>query len=103
MARTTSSPKPSPNVEKSFNHLALSGFPIDDDMFVSDYNENKLTPGELSSDLAYTPNLMPRVIELNIQDDLDNGLIDLEQAKKRKMEHLQNYRGLLAEAGKFKK
>lgn len=103
MVRPTSSPKPSPKVEKSFNRSALNGWEIDDEMFISDYNDNELTYGSLDPDLAYTPDLMPEVIRLGIQEDLEKGLIDNEKAAKLQKEHLKSYRSLLARNGKIKK
>lgn len=97
MARPTSS------LERSFNHLALSGYPIDDDMFIKDYNENDLTPGSLDVDLAYKPDLMKTVINMGIQEDLSKGVIDEKEAQMRRQRHLKNYNELLAEAGKLKK
>ena len=96
MTANSSSPK------KSYNHLALQGHGIDDDKFISDWNENRLTPGSLDPGLAYTKELVPTVINLGIQEDLDNGVIDKEVAVKRRAKHMKRYRELLAENGMLK-
>ena len=96
-------PQPTSSLKKSFNNLALTGHGIDDERYIKDWNENELTPGSLSPELAYTQELMPTVIRLGIQEDLDNGVIDPEEAKKREARHLKNYRSLLAEKGMLKK
>ena len=96
MTANSSSPK------KSYNHLALQGHGITDDKFITDWNENKLTPGSLDPGLAYTKELMPTVINLGIQEDLDRGVIDQNEATKRKAKHMKRYRELLAENGLLK-
>ena len=87
---------------KSYNHLALQGHGIDDDKFITDWNENKVTPGSLDPGLALTKELMPTVINLGIQDDLDRGVIDDNEAVKRRARHMKRYRELLAENGMLK-
>lgn len=87
---------------KSYNHLALQGHGIDDDKFITDWNENKVTPGSLDPGLAFTKELMPTVINLGIQDDLDRGVIDDNEAVKRRARHMKRYRELLAENGMLK-
>lgn len=96
-------PQPTSSLKKSFNQLALTGHGIDDERFIKDWNENDLTPGSLDPDLAYTKELMPTVIRMGIQEDLDKGVIDQQEAKMREAKHMKNYRGLLAEAGMLKK
>ena len=90
------------SLDRSFNHLALTGHGIDDDRFISDWNENSLTPGSLDPSLAYTRDLMPTAINLGIQDDIDKGVITPEEGDDRRKRHLKKYRELLAENGKLK-
>ena len=82
--------------------LALSGHGIDDDRFISDWNENKLTPGSLDPGLAYTRELAPTYINMGIQDDIDKGVITPEEGADRRKRHMKKYRELLAENGRLK-
>ena len=86
----------------NYNQLWLQGHGVDDEMFISDWNENKLSPGPLDPKLAHTKDLMPTVIRMGIQDDLGKGVIDEAEAKSREVRHMKNYRELLAENGMLK-
>ena len=90
------------SLRKSYNHFALKGIGIDDERFISDWNENPFTPGSLDPSLAYTKQLMEVAIDLSIKDDLEKGTIDEKEATKRRSEHMKQYRHLLAENGKLK-
>tara|TARA_R110001606_G_scaffold152269_1_gene292965 strand:- start:439 stop:720 length:282 start_codon:yes stop_codon:yes gene_type:complete len=87
---------------KSYNHLALRGVQVDDDEFISDWNTNRLTKTALDLELAYTKDLMPRVIDIGIAEDLEGGIIDTKEAKQRKQEQTKEYRELLAKKGMLK-
>ena len=87
---------------KSYNHLALRGVQVDDDEFISDWNTNPLTKTVLDLELAYTKDLMPRVIDIGIAEDLEGGIIDTTLAKQRKHEQMKEYRELLAKQGMLK-
>ena len=87
---------------KSYNHLALRGVQVDDEEFISDWNSNPLTKTPLTDDLAYTKDLMPRVIDIGISEDLAAGEIDDQAAKKRKHDQMKDYRELLAKRGMLK-
>ena len=87
---------------KSYNHLALRGVQVDDDEFISDWNSNRLTKTALGLELAYTKDLMPRVIDIGIAEDLEGGVIDTKLARQRKQEQMKEYRELLAKRGMLK-
>ena len=87
---------------KSYNHLALRGVQVDDDEFISDWNTNPLTKTVLDLELAYTKDLMPRVMDIGIAEDLENGIIDTKAARKRKHDQMKEYRELLAKRGMLK-
>lgn len=87
---------------KSYNHLALRGVQVDDEEFIKDWNSNPLTNTPLTDDLAFTKDLMPRVIEIGIAEDLADGSIDESTAKKRKHDHMKDYKELLAKRGMLK-
>jgi len=84
---------------KSYNHLALRGVQVDDDEFINDWNSNSYTQTNLEDSLAFTKDLMPRVIDIGIAEDLSTGLIDDKQAKKRKHDQMRDYKELLAKQG----
>lgn len=84
---------------KSYNHLALRGVQVDDDEFITDWNNNPLTHDNLAEELAFTKDLMPRVIDLGIAEDLASGVIDDKKARQRKQDQLKEYRELLAKRG----
>jgi len=87
---------------KSYNHLALRGVQVDDDEFISDWNTNPLTKTVLDLELAYTKDLMPRVMDIGIAEDLESGVIDTKAAKQRKHDQMKEYRELLAKRGMLK-
>jgi hypothetical protein len=87
---------------KSYNHLALRGVQVDDDEFISDWNTNPLTKTVLDLELAYTKDLMPRVMDIGIAEDLENGIIDTKAARQRKHDQMKEYRELLAKRGMLK-
>jgi len=87
---------------KSYNHLALRGVQVGDDEFIKDWNTNPLTNTPLTDDLAFTKDLMPRVIDIGILEDLANGTIDEPAAKKRKHDQMKDYKELLAKRGMLK-
>ena len=87
---------------KSYNHLALRGVQVDDDEFINDWNTNSLTNTTLDESLAYTPELMPRIIDIGIAEDLANNVIDEKQAKARKQDQIKEYKTLLAKRGMLK-
>lgn len=87
---------------KSYNHLALRGVQVDDDEFISDWNTNPLTKTSLDSELAYTRDLMPRVIDIGIAEDLEGGVINDKEARQRKQDQMKEYRELLAKKGMLK-
>tara|TARA_R110000782_G_scaffold176127_1_gene267204 strand:+ start:423 stop:704 length:282 start_codon:yes stop_codon:yes gene_type:complete len=87
---------------KSYNHLALRGVQVDDDEFINDWNTNSLTNTTLDESLAYTPELMPRIIDIGIEEDLANNVIDNKQAKARKQDQMKEYKTLLAKRGMLK-
>ena len=87
---------------KSYNHLALRGVQVDDDEFISDWNNNRLTKTSLDLELAYTKDLIPRIIDIGIAEDLASGLIDPKEAKQRKQDQTKEYRELLAKKGMLK-
>ena len=87
---------------KSYNHLALRGVQVDDDEFISDWNTNPLTKTLLDVELAYTKDLMPRIIDIGIAEDLSSGVKDDKKAKQRKHEQMKEYRELLAKQGMLK-
>lgn len=87
---------------KSYNHLALRGVQVDDEEFIKDWNTNSLTKTTLDEDLAYTKDLMPRIIDIGIEEDLANNIIDSKQAKTRKQDQMKEYRTLLAKRGMLK-
>jgi len=82
--------------------LALRGVQVDDDEFILDWNSNPLTKTPLTDDLAYTKDLMPRVIDIGISEDLAAGEITDQAAKKRKHDQMKDYRELLAKRGMLK-
>ena len=88
---------------KSYNHLALRGVQVDDDEFINDWNNNALTKTKLDESLAYTSDLIPRIIDIGIAEDLANNVIDDKQAKARKQEQLKEYKTLLAKKGMLNK
>ena len=87
---------------KSYNHLALRGVQVDDEEFINDWNTNSLTRTTLDESLAYTKDLMPRIIDIGIEEDLANSVIDSKQAKARKQDQMKEYRTLLAKRGMLK-
>ena len=87
---------------KSYNHLALRGVQVDDEEFISDWNSNPLTRTQLTDDLAYTKDLMPRVIDIGISEDVASGQLDDKAAKKRKHDQMKDYKELLAKRGMLK-
>ena len=87
---------------RNYNQLWLQGHGVDDEMFIADWNENKMSPGPLDPKLAHTKELMPTVIMMGIREDLDKGTIDEKEAKMREQKHMKNYRELLAENGMLK-
>jgi hypothetical protein len=87
---------------KSYNHLALRGVQVDDDEFISDWNSNPLTKTSLESELAFTKELMPRVIDIGIAEDLEGGVLNDKEARKRKQDQMKEYRELLAKKGMLK-
>jgi len=90
------------SLRKSYNHLALRGVQVDDDEFINDWNTNSLTNTTLDENLAYTKDLMPRIIDIGIAEDLSNRIIDDKQAKIRKQEQMKEYKTLLAKKGMLK-
>lgn len=87
---------------KSYNHLALRGVQVDDDEFISDWNTNPLTKTPLDLELAYTKDLMPRVMDIGIAEDLEGGVINDKEARQRKQDQMKEYRELLAKKGMLK-
>jgi|TARA_R110000823_G_scaffold1122_8_gene4382 hypothetical protein len=87
---------------KSYNHLALRGVQVGDDEFISDWNSNPLTKTSLESELAFTKELMPRVIDIGIAEDLEGGVLNDKEARKRKQDQMKEYRELLAKKGMLK-
>jgi len=87
---------------KSYNHLALRGLQVEDDEFINDWNSNPLTKTKLTEDLAFTMNLMPAVMDIGIDEDLQKGLLDNKGAQKRKHDQMKEYRELLAKQGMLK-
>jgi|TARA_B110000211_G_C13732137_1_gene400718 hypothetical protein len=75
---------------------------VDDDEFINDWNTNSLTNTTLDESLAYTPELMPRIIDIGIAEDLANNVIDEKQAKARKQDQIKEYKTLLAKRGMLK-
>lgn len=82
--------------------MALRGVQVDDEEFISDWNSNPLTRTQLTDDLAYTKDLMPRVIDIGISEDVDSGRLDDKAAKKRKHDQMKDYKELLAKRGMLK-
>ncbi len=45
---------------------------------------------------------MPRVMDIGIAEDLENGIIDTKAARQRKHDQMKEYRELLAKRGMLK-